>query len=135
MKRVTVMPLGLPDDRQLEVGDEIVVAFEQREGHVDAFAHAGISEVLADAGPIRRIGEAPTELRPLILGARVLDVREQWAALPDEVEPTAQKIAGRSHGRGIHVGLRQETAPQQGGDLERVEVVILGLASMDGLHG
>jgi hypothetical protein len=52
MKGVTIMPLGLADDRQLEIGDEFVVALEQRQVDVNAFPHAGIREVRAEAGPI-----------------------------------------------------------------------------------
>ena len=82
VKGVTVMPLGLPDDRQLEVGDEIVVAFEEREVHVNALTDTGISERLAHASAIRRIREALAEFGQLILGPRVLDLCQELAALP-----------------------------------------------------
>jgi hypothetical protein len=74
MKGVPVMLLGLANNRQLKVRDEIVVAFQERQVHVDALAHDGIWKVCANAGPIRRVGQAPPELGQLMLGAGVLDV-------------------------------------------------------------
>jgi hypothetical protein len=105
---VTIMALGLTDDRQLEVADETVVAFEARDR---------IWEMLAHTGPIRRIGEASPEVGDLIVGARVLDVGEQLPALPHPVEAPAEEVACGPHRRRIDIRLRQQASSQQARDL------------------
>ena len=134
VKGVAIMPLGLADDRQLEVGDETVVPFEEREVDVNALADAGIGKVLAHAGSIGGIREAPTELGELILGSRVLDVPQELAPLPHDVQPTAQEIARRAHRRRVDVRLRQQAAPEQGRTLLRITLVVLRFAAVNGLH-
>ena len=90
--------------------------------------------MLAHAGPIRRIGEAPPKLGQLILRPRVVDVGQQLPPLPHEVQPAPQEIARRPHRGRIDVGLWQEAAAQQRGDLEGIELVVLGLPAVDGFH-
>ena len=65
----------------------------------------------------------------------VLDVGQQLAALPHEVEATPQEIARRAHRRRVDVRLRQQPPAEQGGDLLGVDLVVLRFAAVDGLHG
>ena len=71
--------------RELEVGDEGVVAFEQREVDVDALAHTGVGKMARHAVSIGRIRESTAELWQIVLRARVLNVGQQLAALPNQV--------------------------------------------------
>jgi hypothetical protein len=74
-------------NRQLEVGDERVVLIDEGDIDLDALAHAWIREVLDDAHAIAGIRQAFLERRQVVLRARVLDVREQLAALAHQEEP------------------------------------------------
>jgi hypothetical protein len=112
----------------------IRVSYAERQVYLDALAHTGIGEVLAHAGAIPRIGEAAPELGELILGSRVLDVGQELSALPHQVEPTSEEIAGRAYLGRVDIRLRQQTAPQQTGNLARIDLVVLGLAAVNGLH-
>jgi len=50
------------------------------------------------------------------------------------VEPPAQQIACGPHGGRIHVRLRQHPSAQQHGDLVGINLVVLRLAAVNGLH-
>jgi hypothetical protein len=63
-----------------------------------------------------------------------LDVREELASLAHQVEPSSKQIPRGSHPRRVDVGLGQHSASQQHGDLVGVDLVVLGLAPVDGFH-
>ena len=56
------------------------------------------------------------------------------ARLLHQVTAPAQQIAGGAHARRVDVGLRQHPAAHQPGDLVGVDLVVLGLAPVDGTH-
>jgi hypothetical protein len=120
LEGLRIVLLGLADQVGLELGDQGVVALEQRQIDGDALAHGAVLEVLGDAFPIGRAGDALAERRQVVLVARHLDVGEQLTSLAHEVKPAPQQIAGRPHPRRVGVGLRQHAAAQQRGDLERI---------------
>lgn len=111
------MLLGGTNQGQLEVRDERVVLREERQVDLDAFPDAGIREVVGHPVAIGWIREAPAEVGQVVLGPRVLNVGQQLPALPHQVQPPAEQVAGRSHGRGIHVRLRQQAAAEERRDL------------------
>src|SRR6266403_253446 len=47
----------------------------------------------------------------------------------------AEQVTGGAHCSGGDRGLREHTTAQQDGDFMRVDRVVFGLATMDGLHG
>jgi len=61
-------------------------------------------------------------------------VCEQLGTLMHQMHTTAKQISSRAHVLGIHIGLRDHAAAQQYGDLLRVDLVILGFASVNGSH-
>ena len=81
VKGVGVVALRLPLDRAFEVVDEAVVRLDEGQVDCDALAHARIRELFRHAVAVGRIGEAPRERRPGVLGARVLDARQDWPRL------------------------------------------------------
>jgi hypothetical protein len=98
------------------------------------FRTLGSGEPRADPVAVGGIREAPLEGRQAVLGARILNVRQQLTALADQMQPASNEIPRRPHARGVNVGLRQQAATQEARDLVRVDRVILGLAAMDGFH-
>ena len=64
----------------------------------------------------------------------VLDVGDELRALVHQVTAPAQQIAGRAHLGRVDIGLRQHPASEQPGDLVGVDLVVLGLAPVDGPH-
>jgi hypothetical protein len=87
MKRITVVAFRVAHERQLEVGDEAVVALEEREVDLDALADTRIGKMVGHAVPIGRIGQSSLELWEVVLRARVLNVRQQLATLAHQVQP------------------------------------------------
>ena len=64
----------------------------------------------------------------------VLDVGQQVAASPDQVESSSQQVAGGAHLGRVDVGLGEVSATQQCSDLEGIDLVVLRFAAVDGLH-
>ena len=90
--------------------------------------------MLHDPGAIGAIGEFSPEDGQVVLRARVLDVGQELAPLAHEVQAPTDQITRGPHRRRIDVGLRQHAAPQQDGDLVGINLVVLRLAAVDGLH-
>ena len=59
---------------------------------------------------------------------------EQGGALADEVGAAAEQVAGLAHALGVDVGQGEVAAAEQAGNLVGVDLVVLGLAPVDGLH-
>ena len=108
VERIRVVALGIPNEGHLEVVHQPVILVDEREIDVDALAHTRIGNVLADAITVRGLGEPPLEFWEVVLGARVLNVREELTALPHQMKATPQQIPSRPHRRWIDVRLRQQ---------------------------
>lgn len=128
------MPLGLADQVQFEIPEKRVVALEEGEIEGDALAHRRVGEVLSDALPVSRIGNPLAEGREVVLLGRHLDVGEELSALADQVKAAPEKVTGGPHPGRVGVGLRQHATAKEGGDLEGVDPIVLGLPPVDGLH-
>jgi hypothetical protein len=70
----------------------------------------------------------------MILAVGLLPVGQQLGALMGSMHAASPQIAGRPHLGRIHRGLREHAATEQDGDLLRVDFVVFGLPTMDGLH-
>jgi hypothetical protein len=62
------------------------------------------------------------------------DVGEELTASTNEEETAAEQIARGPHAAGVDIGHGEGTAPQEGGDLVGVDLVVLGLTPVDGFH-
>ena len=86
------------------------------------------------SGAIGFVGDVLLKRREVVLAGGVLDVGEEFGPLAHEVHAPPEEIAGGAHVRGIDVGHGDHAAAEKGGDLEGVDPVVLGFASVDGLH-
>lgn len=134
MEGVRVVLLGLADEVELEVGEERVVAIEQRQIDGDALLDDAIFEVIGHTFAIARVGDALAERREVVLVAGHLDVGEELTAFAHEVQSPAEQVARGAHAGRVDVRLREQAAAQQGCDLQGVEAVVLCLAAVDRLH-
>ena len=74
MKRIAVVPFRLTHERKFQVGDERVVALEEREVDLDAFSDTRIGNMVWHAVAVGRIRQATLEFRQVVLRPRVLNV-------------------------------------------------------------
>ena len=95
----------------------------------------GSAKVLDDAVAIGRDRRAAARRPGRLYWARVFWM---WARSWPRLRTRCSRRRSRSRvdriAAGIDVGLRQHAAAQQHGDLVRVDLVVLGLAAVDGLH-
>jgi len=62
------------------------------------------------------------------------DVCEELATSADEEEPAAEQVSCGPHAPGIDIGRGEGAGAQEHSDLVGVDLVVLGLTPMDGLH-
>ena len=128
------MDAGGAQDEELEPLEEVVVVLDEFEIGGDAGTDGGIWEEVGDAVSVLAVGDDLLEFGKVVLAGGVLDVGEELGALAHEVHAAPQEIAGGAHPGGIDVGLRDHPAAQEGGDLEGIDLIVLALAAVDGLH-
>ena len=64
----------------------------------------------------------------------VLDMGEELGSLADEVESSSEKVSRGSHLGRVGVGERHSSSSQEHGDLQGIELIVLGLGAMDKPH-
>src|SRR5262245_7587754 len=131
-----IIDLGGTCQVQLHVAEQLVVLVDQGEIDLHRLVDAGIGEAVGDVQflPIGGVAELQAEGRMVVLAVGVLDVSDGLGSLMDQVLPAAQQVAGLAHAGGVDVGLGQRAAAQEPSDLAGVDLVVLALAAVDGLH-
>jgi hypothetical protein len=134
VERIGVVALRFSNNREFEVNDAGLVLVNERQVDIDTFPHTRIGEMRADSVAVGGIGETPLEGRKVVLRARILNVRQELAALADQMQPAPNQIPRRPHRGRVDVGLRHQAAAQEACDLVRVDLVVLRFAAVNGFH-
>ena len=134
MVGLRVVLLGPSFEMELEIADDLVVVLDQHEVDLHALAGIGLGEGLGYAFPVSLVGDLGRGFGEVVLVVGVLYVGEEIASPPDQVQPPSKQISGRPHLGRVDVSLREVPAAEEGGDLEGINLVVLGFASVDGLH-
>src|SRR5262249_47284061 len=122
-----------PRQVQLEVGDLLVEAVDERQVHRGALLDARVRGAGGGGhlGAVLGKGELLGEGRQVVLGVEDVQVGQQPGPLADQESAAAQQVAGLAHAPGVDVGQGEVTAAQQAGDLVGVDVIVLGLGAVD----
>ncbi len=131
---IGIVHLGGSLKIDLQVLDMLVVLCEQSKIGFDRVAHGGISN--ASATPARLLAYCSFLVGGKLswLVVRVRYVGECLSAPAHQVHASPEKIAGAAPGGWIGVSHWEVSAAQQIGELLRVELVVLHLASVDGFQ-
>jgi len=130
-----VMVLGRFDDGEFDIAQQRIVGGDERKVHFDALVHRRIGKALSDPVAVRFLGDFFTNGRQMILTVGSVHVCQECTALACQVHAAPEQVTGGAHCSGGDRGLREHTTAQQDGDFMRVDRVVFGLATMDGLHG
>jgi hypothetical protein len=98
------------------------------------FLGCGLRESLRNAVAVGLIGHLFPDLRQVVLTVGVLDVGQEFGSLPREIQAAPKQIPGGAPLGRIHIGLGEHPAAQQHRNLVRIDLVVLGLATMDRPH-
>jgi len=128
------MLFGGADYVELELSDQRAVELHHGQIGLDALSDSGIAEMLSDPYPMALTGQIPSEARQVILAVGILDVAQQFRPFADQVSASSQEISSGPHIGRIDEGLAQHASSQQGGYLMGIDLVVLGLSSVDGFH-
>ena len=134
MIHLCIMALGLLHQLPLQLGQLLVIVVDEIQVQLHHATHGGIGKAVRYATAFGRLAEPDAEGRQVVLVHGVLDMGDQVCTLPGQVQAPAQQVAGGAHGGRIGVGLGQHAALEQQRDLVRIELVVLRLATVDGLH-
>ncbi len=127
--------LGGFDDGEFNVAQQLIVVGDEREIHFDALLHRRIGKALGDPVSVGFVGDLFADGREVILAVGILNMGQEFTACAGQVHASTQQVAGRAHLGRRDRGLREHPAAQQHGDFMGVDLVVFGLAAMDGLHG
>jgi hypothetical protein len=100
----------------------------------NALENGRVGEFLGDPFSVASIVDARLWSRKIVLMVGVLDVGEEATSLPNELEASPEKISSGAHLGRVDVSLGNHASPEEGCDLEGVDAVVLGFASVDGFH-
>jgi hypothetical protein len=132
---IGVMVLGRFDDGEFDIAQQRIVGGDERKVHFDALVHRRIGKALSDPVAVRFLGDFFPNGRQMILTVGILHVCQEFTAFACQVHAAPEQVTGGAHFSGGDIGLREHTTAQQDGDCMRVDRVVFGLATMDGLHG
>jgi hypothetical protein len=59
---------------------------------------------------------------------------QEFGAFTHQMDAAPEPVTGGGHACGIDVGLWQQATAKQGGNLLRIDLVVFGLAPVDGFH-
>jgi hypothetical protein len=130
-----IMPLGGLDEIQLQGREQALVGVDQCEVHRDTLLDVGIEKALGHAGPVRLVGERLADLWEVVWAVSLVDMRQELGVFAHERQPAPEQVPRGPPRGGIDRGLGQPPAPQEHRDLMGIELIVFGLAPMDGLHG
>jgi hypothetical protein len=128
------MCFGRLDETELQIGQQAVVVADQGEVHLHAFLDCRIRKPFSHAASVRLISQLLADLRQVVLPVGILDMGQEFSPLAHEMHAAAQQVPCGPHGSGIDIGLGQHAAAEQHRNLMSIDLVIFGLAPMDGLH-
>jgi hypothetical protein len=132
--RMGVVLLRRLHDIEIQFAEEAIVIVEQSEVHLDTLAGGGIEKRLSHAGTIGFISNLLPNLGQIVLTVSALDVGQGSRPLSGEMHPAVEQVTGSPPLGGIDIGLGQHPTAQEESDLVRIELVVLGLAAVDGFH-
>jgi len=134
VEALDIVPFGLSDDVEFQIGQEAVIEFGELKIDLHAFLDGRIGKMIGDSHPMARNGQLLFKVGEIILAFGVIDMGQQFGSFVDQVVASAEKIPGGAHAFWIDIGSRQGSAPKQNGDLFGVDFVIFALAAVDGFH-
>ena len=102
--------------------------------HLHTGTDRRVCEAHGYAGAVGVPVDTLLEVRQVVLGVGVLDVRLKLCVLASQVQSAAEKIPGGAHALRIDIGHGKHPASKQGGNLVRVDLVVLGFPAVDGFH-
>lgn len=129
-----IVPFGLADDIEFQIGNQVVIEVGELEIDLHAFLDGGIREVIGESLPMGRNGELLFKVGKIVLAFGVIDMSQKLGPFMDEVVSPSEEVPGGAHAFGIDIGRREGSTPEQNGDLFGVDFVVFGLSTVDGFH-
>lgn len=98
--------------------------------------HRGIGEVVGHLQflAVGGIAELFGKCELVVLTRLVLNVGDEEGTLADPKAAAPQEVTRLAHALRTYIGLGQDAATKQRGNFEGIDLVVLGLAAVDGLH-
>ena len=122
------------DERQLQVGQQVVVGIDQREVDLNALLDGRLGEALRHAGSVRLVCELLADRREVVLTIGILDMGQELGPFAREMQPAPEQVSGGTPLSRIDRGLREHAAAEQHSNRVGVDRIVLGLAPMNGFH-
>ena len=107
-----VVFFGTGNDITFELGQEVVIGFNDFQVNGHAFLDGRVIEAIDDPFTVLGFGNAPQGIGKVILASSVLDMGKEFGAFSHEVISPSEEISGCPHPCGVDIGLRKHTSPE-----------------------
>jgi hypothetical protein len=96
--------------------------------------HRRLGKAFGHPVAIGLVGNLLADLGQIVLAIGILHMGQEFSAFAHQVGAAPQQITGGAHRSRIDIGLWEQTASQQGGNLLRIDLVVFGLPAVNGFH-
>jgi len=129
-----IVLFGRSYDIMFQLGQEAIIGFDHLQVGGHALLDGRVIESLNDSFSVLGFGNASQGIREVVLASGILDMSKELGPFSHEVIPSSEKISGGAHPGRIDISLREHAAPEQGGDLMGVDLIVFGFSSVNGFH-
>jgi hypothetical protein len=127
--------LGGFDAGELQGAEELIVRGEQGQVDLDVLVDRRSGKAFGDALTMGLGGDLLANLGQVVWAVGMLDMGQKCSPFAPEVGAAPQAGTGGTQLSRRDGGLREQAAAQEGGKLLGIDLSMLGLAAMEGLHG
>ncbi len=103
---------GTGNDIPFELGQEVVIGFDEFEVNRHALLYGRVIEAFDDAFPVLGFGNATQGIGKVILASGVLDMSKELGPFSHQVISPPEEVSGGPHPCGIDIGLREHAASE-----------------------
>jgi hypothetical protein len=131
---IGIVWLGGFKDVELPVTEELIIIGDQGQVDLDVLLDRQIGKAVSDALTSGLVGDFLPDFGQMVWRVGIVPMRSEFSACAHQVRAAPEQVTGGAHGGGVHIRVREHTPTEQGGNLLRIDLIMLGLAAMDGLH-
>ena len=130
-----IVVLGGCEEGEFQLLEERIIRGE--EGQIDrhGLLHGGIVTALGPPVAMRFVGNLLADLGHVVVAIGMLPMGQECSAFAHQGGAAPAQVTGGAHLRWRDRGLREHPAPQHGGNLVRIDLVVCRFPAVEGFHG
>jgi len=129
-----IVMVGHGDDITLHFCYDGIIGLNDCKIRIDHLLNRGIFKAFGDARTVLGFGDTSQEIVEVVLAPGILYMGIEFCTFSHEMIPSPEQIPGCSHFGRVGIGHGDHASPEQDRDLVGIDLVVFGLAAVDGFH-